>query len=205
MVITFDVAALIAIVSTILMITRLNAVHALLYLVVSLLAVAIIFYVLGAPFVAALEVIIYAGAIMVLFIFVMMMFNLGERAKRTEQSWLTPKGWVGPAILALILLIELGSSLRSAGTATVIYAAGPRAVAMTLYGPYLLGVELVSMLLLAGIVGAYHLGWSGPGEREPEDGIDSDRERAAAGGDFVRAGAGRTAGTAQRRVHPDVD
>lgn len=205
MVITFDVAALIAIVSTVLMITRLNAVHALLYLVVSLLAVAIIFYDLGAPFVAALEVIIYAGAIMVLFIFVMMMFNLGERAKRLERSWLTPRGWVGPAILALILLIELGSNLPRSGTATPIYAAGPRAVAMALYGPYLLGVELVSMLLLAGIVGAYHLGWSGPGETEPEDAIESDRERTAAGGYLVRAGAGGITGTAERGVHPDVD
>ena len=62
------------------MITRLNAVHALLYLVVSLLAVAMVFFILGAPFVAALEVIIYAGAIMVLFIFVMMMLNIGDRA-----------------------------------------------------------------------------------------------------------------------------
>lgn len=205
MTITFDVAALIAIVSTVLMITRLNAVHALLYLVVSLLAVAIIFYVLGAPFVAALEVIIYAGAIMVLFIFVMMMFNLGERAKRMEQSWLSPKGWVGPAILALILLIELGSSLHGARTPAAIHPAGPRVVAMALYGPYLLGVELVSMLLLAGIVGAYHLGWSGPGETEPEDAIESDRERAAARGHLVRAGAGGTAGAAQRGVHPHVD
>ena len=59
-------------------ITRLNAVHALLYLVVSLLAVAVAFYTMGAPLVAALEVIIYAGAIMVLFIFVVMMLNLGS-------------------------------------------------------------------------------------------------------------------------------
>lgn len=205
MAITFDIAAIIAIVSTVLMITRLNAVHALLYLVVSLLAVAVIFFVLGAPFVAALEVIIYAGAIMVLFIFVMMMFNLGERAKRMEQSWLSPKGWVGPAILALILLIELGWSLQSADAPGVIHTTGPRAVAMALYGPYLLGVELVSMLLLAGIVGAYHLGWSSPGETEPENAIEPDRERAAAGSHLVRAGAGGTAGPAQRGIHPDVD
>ena len=52
--------------------------HALLYLIVSLLAVAVVFYTMGAPFVAALEVIIYAGAIMVLFVFVVMMLNLGE-------------------------------------------------------------------------------------------------------------------------------
>ncbi|MEO8977379.1 MAG: NADH-quinone oxidoreductase subunit J, partial [Casimicrobiaceae bacterium] len=58
----FYIAAAIAIVATILAITRANPVHALLYLVVSLLAVAVIFFMLGAPFIAALEVIIYAGA-----------------------------------------------------------------------------------------------------------------------------------------------
>src|SRR6185312_8825940 len=113
MLITFYVAAAIAILSTVLTITRLNAVHALLYLVVSLLAVAIVFYVLGAPFVAALEVIIYAGAIMVLFIFVMMMLNLGERATQMERSWVKPGAWVGPAVLAAVLLIELGFTLSA--------------------------------------------------------------------------------------------
>src|SRR5574341_2112047 len=94
----FYISASIAIISTILVITRLNAVHALLYLIVSLLAVAIVFYTLGAPFVAALEVIIYAGAIMVLFIFVMMMLNLGPRAVAQEREWLRPGAWAGPAV-----------------------------------------------------------------------------------------------------------
>ena len=82
MLIVFYIAGAVAILATVLMLTRLNAVHALLYLVVSLLAVAVVFYTLGAPFVAALEVIIYAGAIMVLFVFVVMMLNLGEQASR---------------------------------------------------------------------------------------------------------------------------
>ena len=77
----FYVAAAVAIVSTVLAITRLVAVHALLYLIVSLLAVAVVFYTMGAPLVAALEVIIYAGAIMVLFVFVVMMLNLGAQAR----------------------------------------------------------------------------------------------------------------------------
>ena len=77
-----------AIISTVLTITRLGAVHALLYLIVSLLAVAVVFYTMGAPLVAALEVIIYAGAIMVLFVFVVMMLNLGSaRPSRKERQW----------------------------------------------------------------------------------------------------------------------
>jgi len=202
---TFYVAAVIAIVSTVLMISRSNAVHALLYLVVSLLAVATVFYALGAPFVAALEVIIYAGAIMVLFIFVMMMLNLGDRATQMERTWLTPAVWVGPAILSTILIVEFGYTVGAAGRAAMPHGTGPKEVAMVLYGPYMLGVELVSMLLLAGIVGAYHLGWSGPGERESVDAIESDSQRVAAGGDLVRPGASRTAGTAQRDLYADVD
>ena len=102
----FYVSAAVAVIATVLMITRLRAVHSLLYLVVSLLAVAIVFYTLGAPFVAALEVIIYAGAIMVLFVFVMMTLNIGDRAIETEGRWLEPKAWIGPAILAAILTAE---------------------------------------------------------------------------------------------------
>ena len=204
MLITFYVAAAIAVISTALMVSRMNAVHALLYLVVSLLAVAIVFYVLGAPFVAALEVIIYAGAIMVLFIFVMMMLNLGERATQMERSWVNPGAWVGPAVLAAVLLIELGVTL-TARPAAQTHGTDPKEVALSLYGPYLLGVELVSMLLLAGIVGAYHIGWAAPEEKEPVDGTELDRERTLAGGDLVRAGAGRTAGTPERDLYTHVD
>jgi NADH-quinone oxidoreductase subunit J len=75
-VILFYLASIVAVIATLLAITRRHAVHALLYLVVSLLAVAVVFYVLGAVFVAALEVMVYAGAIMVLFVFVVMMLNV---------------------------------------------------------------------------------------------------------------------------------
>ena len=94
--VAFYIAASVAIVSTVLTITRLNAVHALLYLIVSLLAVAVVFYTMGAPLVAALEVIIYAGAIMVLFVFVVMMLNLGKRAAKAKRQWMQGNIWVGP-------------------------------------------------------------------------------------------------------------
>lgn len=205
MLITFYLAAAIAIVSTVLMITRLNAVHALLYLVVSLLAVATVFFILGAPFVAALEVIIYAGAIMVLFIFVMMMLNIGDRATQMERAWLSPRAWVGPAILAVLLVIEFGYILGPVGRPEMAHETVPKEVALALFGPYLLGVELVSMLLLAGIVGAYHLGTSSPGERQSLDAIESDKQRAVTGDNLVRAGTNRTAGAAQRDFHADVN
>ncbi len=83
--ILFYITAALAVLATILVITRANAVHSLLYLIISLLAVAVIFFLLGAPFVAVLEVIIYAGAIMVLFVFVIMMLNLGRQAERQKS------------------------------------------------------------------------------------------------------------------------
>ena len=82
----FYIAGAVAVISTALMLTRLNVVHALLYLIVSFLGIAVVFFVLGAPFVAALEVIVYAGAIMVLFVFVGMMLNLGQHVRRDRES-----------------------------------------------------------------------------------------------------------------------
>lgn len=155
----FYISSGIAIISTVMVITRMNAVHALLYLIVSLLSVAIIFYSFGAPFIAALEIIIYAGAIMVLFVFVMMMLNLGEKAAEQERKWLNPKMFIGPVILAAVLgaeiLFMLFGGIQNAPGYEMI---GPKAVGMTLYSTYLIGLEIVGFLLLAGLVGAFHLG-----------------------------------------------
>jgi NADH-quinone oxidoreductase subunit J len=93
MTVVFYTAGAVAIASTVMAITRLDAVHALLYLIVSLLAVALTFFTRGAPFIAALEIIIYAGAIMVLFVFVVMMLNLGPAAIAQERQWLRPRMW----------------------------------------------------------------------------------------------------------------
>lgn len=156
--ITFYFASAIAVVATVMAITRVNAVHALLYLVVSLLAVALIFFTLGAPFAAVLEAIVYAGAIMVLFIFVVMMLNLGDETAREERRLLTPGIWIGPTLLSIILLTELVYVLAGGGSSDGALAVDAKEVGILLFGPYLMAVELASMLLLAGLVGAYHLG-----------------------------------------------
>jgi NADH-quinone oxidoreductase subunit J len=156
--IVFYISAGVAIAATIMMLTRLNAVHALLYLVVSLLALAILFYILGAPFAAALEVIIYAGAIMVLFVFVVMLLNLGQAAIRTERTLVHSTSWIGPSILAAILAAEFVYLLSQSAVKAPAAQVGPAAVGFALFGPYMLGLELASMLLLAGVIGAHHLG-----------------------------------------------
>ena len=158
-VILFLIAAAVAVVSTGMAITRLNASHALIYLVVSLLSVAAIFFLLGAPFAAALEIVIYAGAIVVLFLFVVMMLNLGRSSVERERTWIEPGLWFGPSILAIVLLVVVSAALFSLDTQTVAaQPVPPKAVGQALFGPYILAVELAGVLLLAALVGAYHLG-----------------------------------------------
>jgi NADH-quinone oxidoreductase subunit J len=154
----FYLAAGIALIATVAALTRANASHALIYLIVSLLAVAVLFFLMGAPFAAALEIVIYAGAIMVLFVFVIMMLNLGEEGVAREKSWLAGRHWLVSGIMAAVLLLELMLALGQAPAATSGTAVDPKAVGLALFGPYLLAVEIASMLLLAGLVGAYHLG-----------------------------------------------
>jgi NADH-quinone oxidoreductase subunit J len=154
----FYIAAMIALISTIMAITGKNAIHALLYLIISLLALSVIFYILGAPFIAALEVIIYAGAIMVLFIFVIMMLNVGLE-EELENKWFTPKTWILPSLLSAVLLLIFVFVLQK--MRPVIISGKeflPKHIGISLFTTYLLAVEISAILLLAGIIGAYHLG-----------------------------------------------
>jgi NADH-quinone oxidoreductase subunit J len=163
----FFISAAVALIASILAVTRANAIHALLYVIVSLLSVATIFFILGAPFAAALEVIIYAGAIMVLFVFVVMMINSTPEATSQERQWMNFRLWIGPSILSAILIAELlyivsFTHISPSGNPAV----GPKEVGVALLGPYVLGIELSSLLLMAGLLGAYHLG-----KRETKPGL----------------------------------
>ncbi|SFF57969.1 NADH dehydrogenase subunit J [Fontimonas thermophila] len=158
----FYVASAVALAATLLAITRAHPVHALLYLIVSLLAVAATMLALGAPFAAMLEVMVYAGAIMVLFVFVVMLLNLGPGVAEHERQWLRPGYWIGPGVLCAVLLAQLLMSVLAQPALTGTHEVDAKAVGIALFGPYLLAVELGSMLLLAGLISAYHIG-----RREP--------------------------------------
>ena len=176
MTVVFYIAGVVALISTLLVITRRNTLHALLYLVVSLLAVAVVFYALGAPFVAALEVIVYAGAIIVLFLFTVMLLNIGRDDDAEGEARLHATAWIGPGLLAVVLLAELAWAISTGASAQVgARVVGPREVGVALYGPYAIGVELASTLLLAALIGARHLGQR---QRELDPGL---RQTAAAG------------------------
>jgi NADH-quinone oxidoreductase subunit J len=171
----FIIASDIAVIATILAIVARVTLHALLYLAVSLIAVAVAFYTLGAPFVAALEVIIYAGAIVVLFVFAVMLIAPEVHAGAGMRSRWSRLSWLGIGVLVLVLLGELvvvvawGPS-APAGGETV----GPTAVAVSLFGPYALAVELASMLLLVALIGARHLA----GRRETAEELAEAGEQA---------------------------
>jgi NADH-quinone oxidoreductase subunit J len=190
MTLLFYLAGILAIVATLLAITRRHAVHALLYLILSLLAVATDFYALGAPFVAALEIMIYAGAIMVLFVFVVMMLNVAEHAMEVEREWLKPRNWAGPALLALVLLGELAyCAAYSPRSASSMSTVGPKQVGMALFGDYWIGVELASLLLMAGLVGAFHLGRRAIAGEEKQHATSTDRAHTDSRSDLVPAGS----------------
>ena len=155
---SFSAAALIALAATLLVITGRNAVHALLCLVVSLLAVAVIFFLLGAPFAAALEVIVYAGAIMVTFVFVLMMLSLTRETLAEERRSMRLRSWAAPLFLGGLLFGEIVYVLLQGGPQPRHAAAvDPREVGLSLFGGYMLAVELAAFLLAAGLLGACHL------------------------------------------------
>jgi NADH-quinone oxidoreductase subunit J len=148
----FALSSAVAVAATAMVVTRRNAVHALLYLIVSLIAVALDMLLLGAAFVAALEIIIYAGAIMVLFVFVVMLIG-------PEKVALSPRAWIGPVLLGFVLLVELAWVLaRGPAEPMRVAEVSAKQVGIALLGPYLLGAETAALILLAGLVGAFHLG-----------------------------------------------
>ncbi len=154
----FYISAAAAVIATLATITRMNPVHALLYFILSLIAVAVIFFVLGAHFASALVVIINAGAIMVLFVFVIMMVNQGRHTIEQEKEWTFSGTWIAPGTLAIILMTEFVYLIfTSHQNAVGSEAVTPKQVGLAMYGPYLLGVELASIILLVGVIGAYHL------------------------------------------------
>ncbi len=155
----FYILAAVAVIGTLLAITEKHPVHAILYLVTSLFSMAVIFYLLMAPLVAAFEVILYAGAIMVLFLFVIMMLDLGHPEKGMSPHW---REWLSALLLSGISITSLVTVIttRHAAISEIPEALPIREVARRLFQEHGLAVELVSLQLLFALVGALYLGKS---------------------------------------------
>jgi NADH-quinone oxidoreductase subunit J len=158
----FYIFGAIAIVSAILLITRHNVVHSAAFLGSTLFAVAGIFLTLHAEFLAGVQVIVYVGGILVLFVFVIMLISV-ERAERERQF---NRQWTIALITSAILVAEIGYGLYQgrdslvlpepvpAAAAGAVVAGNSERVGTALYTTYLLPFEIASILLLVAIVGA---------------------------------------------------
>ena len=152
----FLVIAVLMVVAALTVVLHPNPVKSALALVVTLFLLAVVFVLLEAHMIAALQIIVYAGAIMVLFLFVIMLLNLQaddpERGRRLTV--LHGLAWAGGALLALELaLLVRGAPIGAVGAAPPGYG-GAASVARTLYTDFLLPFELTSILLLVAVVGA---------------------------------------------------
>lgn len=167
--ILFYILAFSMLAATLLCVTGRNPVHSVLYLVKALFALALLFYLLGAPLVAAWQVIVYVGAIMVLFLFIIMILELAPRERPEGPGW---QRW-GPGLLlaasimsCTLLIIFMDPAVTADGTNHFV---GPRAFGEALFGRYALAVEVISFQLLFAAVGAYYLGrYQRPGGQEEE-------------------------------------
>ncbi len=152
----FFVAGL-AVVSGLLVITRANPINSVLFLIVNFFCLAILYLTLHAQFIAVIQIIVYAGAIMVLFLFVIMLLNLGDETRTAEKAGLAKLAAIALAAAVLVEILIGAGVLRMQGTPVQ----SDRAVAMgtvesvgaVLYTGYLLPFEITSMLLLAAMVG----------------------------------------------------
>jgi len=155
----FYICSFIAVVSTFFVTIQKNAVYSLLYLIVSLLSISGVFFSIGAFFAGALEVIIYAGAIIVLFVFVIMMLNISDRSHLKEENYLQSIFWIGPIILSLILFLSMTYAIFFLKDQKIEgLLIDSKMVGMNLFGPYMLLVELSSILLLSALVVVFHIG-----------------------------------------------
>ena len=156
----FVILAAVVLAGAIGVITLRQPVHAALALVGTLLALAVIYVTLSAHFLGVIQVIVYAGAIMVLFLFVIMLLNV-EQERRPSLPWLRPVAYVvgaiGAAAVSTVVIVERSVLPSPAQVASALRAGGADAVGDVLFSQYVLGFQLVGVLLLVGVVGAVSL------------------------------------------------
>lgn len=139
-------------------VTRRNAIHAVVYLILSFIATGMIFYLLGAPFLALMEIIIYAGAILVLFLFIIMMIGL----KPVDRGWKSALIQWSPAIALGTITFILSAVMLAldpvAHAPLKAFRVSPADLGRFLFQEYWFPVEIASFLLLIALVGALYLG-----------------------------------------------
>ncbi len=154
----FVITSLLAIASSLLMITRRNTVHSALFMILAFVASAVLYLLLGCQFMAMIQIIVYAGAVMMLILFVIMMIDLSKEEKLKMKVTKTKIAGVIVSVLfmfALILVVGLNSVKGKMGALSSIGDA--KTIGSLLFTKYLLPFEVASILLLAAMVGAVML------------------------------------------------
>jgi NADH-quinone oxidoreductase subunit J len=159
--IVFIILAAVSIVAAFGLLASRNAIYAALFLILNFATVAVMYLMLNAPFLAIIQISVYAGAIMVLFLFVIMLLG-AERLTQAETQpamrWQRPVAMALGAILliqaAYVFITRLGAGASSTSVAPQLIASGPMEIGLMLFGPYLLPFEVASVLLLVAMVGA---------------------------------------------------
>ena len=162
----FLITAVVAIAGAVAMLLSPNAIHSAIFLLINFVAISVLYVLLYAPFLFVIQLIVYAGAIIVLFLFVVMLLG-AERAEDTRErfAWQRPLGVTLAAILlGLIGYLALRNQPPGAAVADQHFAA-PERIAEALFTTYLLPFEITAFLLLAAIVGVIVLHMAGG--REP--------------------------------------
>jgi NADH-quinone oxidoreductase subunit J len=156
--VSFWASALVALLSAVLMITRRNPMHAALLLIANFAALAVLYLTLSAQFIAIMQILVYAGAIMVLVLFVIMLLNLQrEEALGERRGWVQYASLGLAACLFLLLarpIIAWGERARPEASPAASAAGTVQAVGQALYTRFIFPFELTSVLLLAAIIGA---------------------------------------------------
>ena len=154
----FYLLSLVVLLATLLAVTSRNLMHAVVHLVISFVGTALIFFLLGAPLLAALEVIVYAGAIMVLFVFIVM--TLAVPASGGE-NWRYLRNWMPAAVLAVVLFIASAALILddpASAQSLELAMVSPADFGDYIFQEYWLPVEIVSFLLFVALAGALYLG-----------------------------------------------
>ena len=151
-VIVFVLLAAIAIFAAVSMVFSRNAIYSALFLVLNLATIAVFYLVLNAPFIAMVQVAVYAGAIMVLFLFVIMLLGAERTREQVPQDWQRPVGIVLGVALAVVLIIALFTDPAASSTAAAIDSS-PSAIGIALFEGYVFPFEVTSVLLLVAMIG----------------------------------------------------
>ena len=152
----FGITALISVACALAMLFSRNAVHCALFLVLNFSAVAVLYLLLQAPFLAMIQITVYAGAIMVLFLFVLMLLGAEKGQEEHDAlAWQRPLAiLLGVLLLAEAIYVLFSGPASPAPQATTTEIGAPDAIARALFTTYLLPFEMTSVLLLVALIGA---------------------------------------------------